>query len=342
MIPIYLIMTTGRTGSDYLQGCLDGLDTILSFCGKFEYHNFFKKNKNIKDNKKLIEKFVYENMPLFSYDSVEDIDKKVDHKKLINIFVKLSGSSKIDRKVFFLNLYKAYNLTINKDLSTAKALVHHSHGIINTKRCLLDFPDAKLFITIRDPRANLKSGLENWFKYDAERKNMEHVYLYIKRIREDLKFALKINNKKLFVKLESAGEINIKKEICSFLEVPYDQKIETATFNAKPWRGDVLSKSKSDYGEYNNKVKNNNWKNYFSEGEIKILNILYKDYIKFDYDIKKYYFIDRIKIIFSILNYKYFMKFDKSQKLIQDNTFKNIFYNFKKILYILKTFTLEK
>ena len=41
---------------------------------------------------------------------------------------------------------------------------------------------------------------------------MEHIYLYIKRIREDLKFGLKIKNEKLFVKLENAGEFNTKKK----------------------------------------------------------------------------------------------------------------------------------
>ena len=60
-----------------------------------------------------------------------------------------------------------------------------------------------MLITIRDPRANLKSGLVNWFNYDQKRKHMSHIYICLKRIREDLKFALKKNNnKKLFLKLE--------------------------------------------------------------------------------------------------------------------------------------------
>ena len=36
-----LIMTTGRTGSDYLHACLDDIDGVMTLCGKFDYHQFF-------------------------------------------------------------------------------------------------------------------------------------------------------------------------------------------------------------------------------------------------------------------------------------------------------------
>ena len=34
---ITLIVTTGRTGSDYLQRCLDGLNGLIVFTDKFNY-----------------------------------------------------------------------------------------------------------------------------------------------------------------------------------------------------------------------------------------------------------------------------------------------------------------
>ena len=36
-----LIMTTGRTGSDYLHACLDDINGVMTLCGKFDYHQFF-------------------------------------------------------------------------------------------------------------------------------------------------------------------------------------------------------------------------------------------------------------------------------------------------------------
>ena len=42
---ICTIMTTGRTGSDYLAGCLDGVKNIMVFSGKFNHQIFFKNHK---------------------------------------------------------------------------------------------------------------------------------------------------------------------------------------------------------------------------------------------------------------------------------------------------------
>jgi len=37
----FLILTTGRTGSDYLNYCLDGLNNVITFSGKFKIDDFF-------------------------------------------------------------------------------------------------------------------------------------------------------------------------------------------------------------------------------------------------------------------------------------------------------------
>ena len=60
------------------------------------------------------------------------------------------------------------------------------------KKFLDDFQNATVLVTIRDPRANLKSGLLNWFKYDYRRKHMEHVYIYLRRIRDDLNYIFNV------------------------------------------------------------------------------------------------------------------------------------------------------
>ena len=38
---VFLILTTGRTGSDYLNYCLDGLNNVITFSGKFKIDDFF-------------------------------------------------------------------------------------------------------------------------------------------------------------------------------------------------------------------------------------------------------------------------------------------------------------
>jgi len=325
MYQIYLIMTTGRTGSDYLNACLDNVKGVMVFSGKFEYHKFYEKFKNLSNND-LIEKFILINKKIFSYDDVELIDTKVNLTDFKNNFLKISPQKIKNRKEFLINIYRTYHLTVGRDLQNAKAIVHHSHGYENTIKCLEDFPNAKLLITIRDPRANLKSGLENWFRYDEAKRNLEHVYLYLKRIKYDLKKIQTYSNPKIFIQLEKMGEKKTKLDICSFLEVDYCEEIETATLNSVPWKGDVLSQNKSKKGEYMENVKNNQWEQYFTKNEIYLLNMIYKDYIQFDYNIKKINFFLRIVILISSLK---IFNFEKKFLENSNKKFKNIYSNLK-------------
>ena len=45
----FVIITTGRTGSDYLQSCLDSVGGVMTFSGKFDYHKYFKNDTEKKD-----------------------------------------------------------------------------------------------------------------------------------------------------------------------------------------------------------------------------------------------------------------------------------------------------
>ena len=280
---IALIVTTGRTGSDYLNSCLDNVEGIMTFCGKFNYHQFFENAQHKVDKKILINRFIKKYKYLFSYNKEENINTKINLKKFKNNFIKFSKNKKINRKDFLIILYKAYHLTLGRSFKNIKFLVHHSHGINETNKALEDFPKSKLLITIRNPLANLKSGLSNWFKYDKKRISMDHVFIYIYRIRQDILYLQKIKNKKIFIKLEEANLLKIKKKICKFLNIKLQKNIYKATLAGRIWKGDRLSIDRSKKGEYIKKVSNNDWKNYFSPREILLLSLIYKDYKKFGY-----------------------------------------------------------
>ena len=66
-------MTTGRTGSDYLAGCLDGVKNIIVFSGKFNHQIFFKDHKQKIKKEILISKFITENTKLFTYNKIENL-----------------------------------------------------------------------------------------------------------------------------------------------------------------------------------------------------------------------------------------------------------------------------
>lgn len=341
MYPIYFIMTTGRTGSDYLQACLDGVKGLLTFSGKFEYQNFLKKYKNI-DNQELIEKFIDINLDIFKFNKIENINTDVDIIKFRRNFINLSKGIVISNKNFLFYLYKAYYLIKEKDLTEAKAIIHHTHGLKNTINCLKDFPEAKLLITIRDPRANLKSGLTNWFRYDESKIHMKHIFLYIKRIREDLKYVLSLPNKKMFIKLEDAGKIDTKKSLCDFLNIDYDKRIEVATLNSKIWNGDSLSVSKPNNGEFNREINNNGWQNYFLKKEIVFFNKIYSDYNIFGYSLPKGNFLDKLCMLGWV--FKKF-SFEKKTFFFNKNLYMKItnYYFFaRRLIYTLKLIMFSK
>jgi len=325
-------MTTGRTGSDYLNACLDNIKGPMTFCGKFGYHEFFENSYHKVDKIKVINLFLKKYKYLFQYNKIEKIDTKVNIKKFKNLFLKISQDSKINRKNFLINLYKAYHLTLNRKIKDAKVLIHHSHGVLETKKFLRDFPNSNIMITIRDPRANLKSGLINWFSYDSKRKSLKHTFRYMYRIRQDLKFANSKENKKIYIKLEEAGTKKTKIKICKFLNINYQKNINFATIANRTWKGDSLSKVHSKKGEFIKSVRYNDWKVFFKKSDLLLLDFLYQDYKVFGYKIRKFYFSECFKIFFK--NF-FLLSFEKKVLKKRINNLENYFYFITRVLYFL-------
>jgi len=337
----FSIVTTGRTGSDYLNACLDGMNEVMTFCGKFDYTIFFDGPNHKVDKEELINAFLKKYQFLFSNDKFENTRLEIDTDKLKEIFINLNLNSKLDRKEFLIDIYKSYHLILNRNVENAKVLVFHSHNIALTKKFLKDFPQSKLLVTIRDPRANLKSGIINWQNYDSSQICIEHSYYYLKRIREDLKFLLKnIKNDKLFVKLEEANNQETKEKIINFLNISYDEKIYTATLGSKMWIGDTLSKEKSLKGEYMKSVIDNDWKLFFSGKDLILLNEIFKDYKRFGYEIFTLKWPKKILFFFYIFTRMSFEKktFEKIKNKNFHDKVLNYFSFIKRIVYFLFIF----
>ena len=144
----FVIITTGRTGSDYLQACLDSVEGVMTFSGKFDYHKYFKNDTEKKDKKILVENFLNDYENLFGYDYIEQIDKRIDKGNFKENFLNISQHGMLNRKDFILNLYKSYHLTLGRKLENVKAFVHHAHSVYSTIQFLKDFPDSKILVTI--------------------------------------------------------------------------------------------------------------------------------------------------------------------------------------------------
>ncbi len=327
-------MTTGRTGSDYLAGCLDGVNNIMTFSGKFNYQIYFKNNKQKIQKEILITKFINGNKQLFGYDKIEDLNVNINTKKFKKIFLKISNK-KLNQKEFLIKLYESYHIVLNRKLSKSNVIIHHAHSRVNTINFLKDFPRSKILITIRDPRANLKSGLINWWKFDQKRKDVAHVYMYLRRIRDDFRYILTKKNKKKFVKLEEMGEKKTKENILKFLGVRYDKRVNISTFANIPWNGDKLSNFKiKNKGKFNNKVIYNGWSNFFTEDDKVLINFIYSDYKEF-YEMKKINFKNKIYLFFrGLLPFNFEILAIKNQSVFSKRFLINILIYLKRVFYI--------
>ena len=342
------ILTTGRTGSDYLHGCLDNVPGILTFSGIIYYYDFcnhFKLDNFEKiEPLKILELFLEKNIHLFTHDSIDNKTVDLNITKFRENFNLICNKKKLDRQKFLFTVYLAYHITLGRKTDNIKVMVHHSHHVDETKRFLKDFKNSKLLVTIRDPRANLKSGILNWIKYDKKRENQHHFYLYIKRIREDLKYAREQINEKFFLKLEEAGNLTTKKKLSNFLNIEFNPEINRATYAGKSWSGDKLSQFSSPDGKYIEEVADNQWQSFFSKKDKLILNLIYKDYYSFGYKIERINWIKIILIFFliplpfvfdkKIFSLSYYLEKNTKTK---DKILEMLFY-IKRILYFYKLF----
>jgi hypothetical protein len=339
------ILTTGRTGSDYLQGCLDNVPGVLTFSGAIFYYSFcdhFKLNDFEKaEPQKILELFLEKNINLFTHDSIDNKSVDLDITKFKENFNLICSKKKLSRQKFLFAVYLAYHITLGRKTDNIKVMVHHSHHVDETKRFLKDFKNCKLLVTIRDPRANLKSGIVNWANY-RKIEDQRHFLFYIKRIREDLKYAKEQINEKFFLKLEEAGDISTKKKLSDFLNIEFNAEINRATYAGKVWSGDKLSQFNSPDGKYNKEVANNQWQSFFSKKDKLILNLIYKDYSSFGYKMERINWIKIVLIFFLIpLPFVFDKKIFSLSYYLEKNTkskakILEMFFYIKRILYFYK------
>ena len=158
----------------------------------------------------------------------------------------------------------------------------------------------------------------------------------------------------MFIKLEHANLIVVKKKLLKFLGVNYNSNIKRATFLGRPWKGDKLSDFKNfKIGEYNKCVQKNNWEQFFSNHDKKMLNFLYYDYNYIGYKFKKininsffYFFIfSFLPLSFEkkLFKLSYFLNFNIKLK----HKFCNIYFFILRIIYFyfiffVRLFSLQK
>jgi hypothetical protein len=291
----FTLLTTGRTGSDFLQSMLDSHPQVLTFNGSFDYYTFWDNSTCVKSGSfevsdfvdelvgKFIEKFksrydIIERKEQLGINSNQSID--IDISEFKEKFKAIIGNNEVNSKNCLLAIYGAYSLAIGQGLTKKEVFFHHIHHHHKLDRFLEDFPTSKIISMTRDPRANIYSGVTHHKSYNPNSMGGAHQYFYIKRILEDCSALEKYDNEYISIKLESLGSINTLENLADWLGIVYDKTLSKSTWAGLEWQGDKLSGKKTSGGKFSNRILQNGWEKNLSKKDKYIFNYLMNSRLK--------------------------------------------------------------
>lgn len=316
-LPVYVLVTTGRTGSDFMQSLLDSHSEVLTFNGNFLFHNFWEKSLCVKSGEFDLGDFIDEFSGHFierlksRYDLLERKNKLGDdYNQCINInipqfkeiFIKLLTNRKPNSKNVLVAIYAAYSISLGQDINSKKILFHHEHSFLKLHEVIADFPDCKVLCTTRDPRATFVSGILHWKAFDVTKDNEQFLHLYIKRILEDAEVLEKYNREYRVIKLEDMGNEKILNSLCQWLGILYDETLKTSTWAGLSWHGDALSPVKNKTKGWSSEMLVNHWEKKLSWYDMYIFNyIMYHRLKCYGYKCKRISIFDTLFVPLFIL-----------------------------------------
>ncbi|MDC0215445.1 sulfotransferase, partial [Candidatus Marinimicrobia bacterium] len=320
-LPVVALMTTGRTGSDYLHSLLDSHPQVLTFNGHFTvYSDFFSTALTIKNDSSIIAdivdefigKYIYKFVSKYDYQEAKDIlGKNKDESITINTsdfkrhVIQLMKDENLSSRNLLLAFYGSYNICLGNNIFNTKVFFHHPHVGYELDLFINDFSDLKIVFTTRDPRANFVSNIENFRRYSLMHDNEVHLYNAMKIMLEDCKIDEIHENEDVVIKLEDLPKKNIMESFANWLQIDFRESMLNATWAGLEWYGDRLStkKYKSSYSniDLEKMPSHNNWENRLSKKDKYIFNYILNSRLKFyGYSYNKIYFWDSIFVFFLI------------------------------------------
>ena len=356
----FAIITTGRTGSDFLQSLMDSNTEILTFNGPLYFHDFWHDSKCNKQKSidifDLLDEFIgiYIHKFKSKYDYQEQKDQLgEDGTQSINIDLNLFRETvnallkdrKTSSRSFMLAVYGSYAICLGQNLEKKSIIVHHIHHAERLPKYLLDFPSSKIICMTRDPRANFVSGILNHRKYNIKTDNCHHLYDYLHRIIVDSYSVDQYENESISLRIEDLGSECILESLCKWLEIKYENSMQYSTWAGMKWKGDRISAKKNQGNGFSHKMLENSWEKKLSFLDQYLFNFLLNDrLINYKYKNKKIYLYDYFIVFFIILlPLKFELRFFSYRYLVnavKNNQYKilllNIIYYIKRIVYFYR------
>lgn len=317
-LPVVALVTTGRTGSDFLQSLLDFHPQIASFNGHFAVYSEFFTNaltfsilgaRPADAADEFIGRYLYKLVSFYDIQEAKDTlgDDycgwfRIDTALFKAHIVGLMGDLPLTSRNFLLAIYGAYNLCLGQNIDLFRLFFHHPHLDYELKYFLSDFPNSRLIFSVRDPRANFCSHVENFRQYYKSHDNQQHIFKCLQMALEDSILADIYGLEYTAVRLEDLPREEIIKKLANWLNIEFNETMLRSTWAGLDWHGDRISIKKFASTGWSPDRTENGWEKKLGMIEKYIINyITYYRLIWYNYKVNKITFLDTLFVPFLIL-----------------------------------------
>lgn len=326
-LPMVALVTTGRTGSDFLQSLLDSHPQIATFNAHFAiYSEFFERALafSVADGgsadaaDEFIGQYIYKLVS--RYDIQEGKDKlgegsdesfTIDTAEFKAHLVGLMGERPLTSRDFLLAIYGAYNLCLGQEIGNAKIIFHHPHLDYEFRLFLKDFPTTRVVFSSRDPRANFCSHVEHFRRYYPTHDNQSHLFSCLKMLLEDSELADELGLDYIAIRLEDMPREDALREFARWLGVDFSDSMLRSTWAGLDWHGDRVSNKSFAATGWSETRTENGWQQRLGLMDQYVLNyIMNSRLVHYCYSAKPVGLADTILVAFLILlPFKYERRF---------------------------------
>tara|TARA_B110000008_G_scaffold271092_1_gene302134 strand:- start:379 stop:1620 length:1242 start_codon:yes stop_codon:yes gene_type:complete len=318
VLPVVSIVTTGRTGSDFLQSLFDDHKEILTFNGHFAvYSEYFNVSKIINNDKAVAKDIVEEMVGFYLYKLVSKYEIQERKDKLGESYnesfevdtdtfklhmLGLLNNVELNTRNILLAFYGAYGINLNHNLLDKKVFIHHPHLDFEFNLFYKDFKDGRLIFTSRDPRANFCSHVEHFRKYYKSHDNQHHLYNCLEMILSHSKIAEEKGLDFITTRLEDLPREDYMRALADWLKIEFEESLLRSTWAGLDWHGDRISEKEFPSSGWTPDRTSNGWEKRLGKSDKYILNfILNESLSKFGYQFRKTNFLDIVFVFFLIL-----------------------------------------
>ena len=312
-VPVVALITTGRTGSDFLQSLLDSHPQIASFNGHFAvYSEFFNKaltftvpgGRTVDAADEFIGHYIYKLVSRYDIQEAKDrLGESSSASFALNTnefkahLVGLMGERPLNSRDFLLAVYGAYHICLGMPIKEVRLVFHHPHLDYEFELFVKDFPQTRVLFSSRDPRANFCSHVEHFRQYYTSHDNEQHVYRCLKMALEDSELAQCLGLDYTATRLEDIPREDTMRALAQWLGVQYRESMLRSTWAGLDWHGDRISGKKFSAMGWSKNRTENGWRQRLGPVEKYVLNYITNDrLVKYRYPVSPVGWIDAIGV----------------------------------------------